>query len=326
MPENDSPSVDPQKKGDAPAQGSAASDGGGGKPDGAEGGGGKPKRRQSEIARSLHAKKEKSKGRRLSDDQRKALWKKAVIAKARSLKHISEGVIIAFLLIELAIHALPFVKYEGQGKTWTRRGYQIATDLVTSKTVTRYVKEFESFFDPETEKHEVETLGTFPHVKYLTVKKTGEIAVKDGKRVGRFDAERPATFVARLYLLIPIGAVLLLVLYLLDYVLWMGRALPALSFVYGFGSVAYLMATRIPAQGTWNAFGSFMPWWTWFLVWLPLFFIGMFSMLRGIVSHRYKRYQFRGLPVPEHLMPPKKAAPGAEAKAAKAAQSAEAKE
>jgi len=256
--------------------------------------------------KKIQAKGKKKK--RLPDDERRRLYRKAVVAKARKLKHFSEIIIMILLAVVIGIHALPFIKYESGNLEWKRSGLELAIDLVTPKTVLRYEDEFKSFYDPGQPKHEEETIGTYPHLVYLTSVETGEILVRNGQRVGRFDQERPATLLARLYLLVPFGAALLLLLYLIDYKLWMGRFLPALSFFYGFGMVGYLMATRLPALGTWNAFGSLMPWWVWLLLMVPLFLVGAFSMLRSIVSHRYKRYEFRGLPIPEHLDPNKKTA------------------
>jgi hypothetical protein len=264
--------------------------------------------RTAKAAEKAKAKKG-AKPRKFSDEERKVLWRKAVVKKARKLKHLSEGVIMGLLVVVLIVHVMPFVKYENQGQTWgPKNGWGLAVDLVKPTTVVVYENEFNSFYDPDTKKIDKNTFGTFPHINYLTDLNTGEVLVKGKRKVGRFEPERPATLAARVFVLVPFGAVILLTLYLLDYKLWMGRLLPGLSFVYGFGSVAYLMLTKMPLQGTWNAF-NFMPWWVWLTLMVPLFLVGAFSMLRAVVSHRYKRYEFRGLPVPEHLKPLRPAKP-----------------
>jgi len=121
-----------------------------------------------------------------------------------------------------------------------------------------------------------------------------------GRVVELVDGE-PANIVALLFLMIPAGGALLALLYVLDYFVFMGRLLPGLSALYGFGCVGYLMGTKVPTRGVWNVLGMQAET-GWYMVLIPLFMLGTVSLLRLIVSQRWKRYEFAGLPVPDHLV------------------------
>jgi hypothetical protein len=276
-----------------------------------------PEQRQKHLESTQRA-LEKIKGKakkKLPDEQRRALYRKAVMQKARKLKHFSESIIMLCLAIVIGLHALPFVHVnKGQADEWgPKSGFQIALDLVTTREVEVYLNVQKSWYPGGRDKDNKEmrvVWGVHPHVFYHVdaddPTKILNRETPEGKYVKdcRFEPQRPATWVARAFVLVPIVAILLLVLYLLDYVVFMGRLLPGLSFIFGFGAVAYLMVTKVATTGTWNVFHhGYMAWWVWLLLMVPLFLIGAVSMLRSIVSQRYKRYEYRGLPVPEHLKP-----------------------
>ena len=258
-----------------------------------------------------------SKRQRLSEEERKRLWRKAVMAKAKQIKNLADVVILLMLAAVLGAHALPFVKggqklktYDGYGAPRhdvieQKRGYEIMLQLLTP-----YEGTPEDFREtgvglwaerlPEPPKL---LLGTQPRMLYGQDPGDGTLLCwPSGEPMLRFRNVYPATIFAYFILLVPIGAVVVLVLYLLDYKLWMGRFLPLVSCVYGFASVLYLMMTRVPAQGAWNAlrYGSGL---AWYLLLIPLFLVGSFSLLRLIVSQRWKRYVWAGLEIPEHLKP-----------------------
>lgn len=253
--------------------------------------------RASEGAQAKEAEKPRPKARRLSEEERKELWHRAVIDKARKLKLFSDWLLFLFLVIPLGAHALTFVGPLKVAAEWEpKRGYEVVMDLLTK--------------------------GTRPYIYHrLSPDGTPMVDRATGRRLVDIRPSDPADALAFAYLAVPFGAVLLIVLYLLDYVLWMGRFLPGLSMLYGFGAVAYLAATRLPENGTWNAMrlGSLL---AWYLLMIPLFFVGAVSMLRFFVSQRWKRYEFAGLPVPEHLKPrppapPQEPAPGVPTEAAR---------
>jgi hypothetical protein len=266
----------------------------------------------AEQRKAIQARKTKGKGRRLSDTQRKALWKKAVLKKARKLKHITDVVIISLLVVVLVVHVFTFVRVPvGRDRLWEKRGYELVIDLLKTTEIDWYEDYYASWRVKDSPKVKVTTWGVYPRLGYLTVPGTGEVATitkPDGTPgpAKRFEPICPATWLVRAYLLVPILAALLLLLYLVDYLVFMGRLLPLLSFMFGFGSVGYLMTEKLRTLGSWNVFHGFMPNWVWLTLMIPLFCIGAVSMLRSVVSHRYKRYEFRGLPVPEHLKPKKR--------------------
>jgi hypothetical protein len=221
---------------------------------------------------------------RLSDEERKRLWRRAVLAKARKLKLMTDVLLFVLLVVILLAHLLSFVgEVEGRGGWEARSGFQVVGMLLGGK------HPYRQFHLDDTGR---------PKVSRQT-----------GQRLVSLDAEHPAGFGTILYLVVPVGAAILVLLYLLDYFAWMGRALPAISGIYGIGGVVYLVAAKLPLTGTWNALG-YRALAAWYLLLIPLFLVGAVSMLRLVVSHRWKRYEFAGLPVPEHLRP----APPAEEK------------
>lgn len=215
----------------------------------------------------------KPKPRRLTDEERKALWHRAVVEKARKLKLFSDAMIFLFLVLVLVAHVFTFTGELKVSSDWQpKRGYEIVLDLLTR--------------------------GTRPYIYYKVAPDgTPVVDRATGRRLADVQPAGQAGVLEFAYLAVPFGAALFIVLYLLDYLLWMGRLLPVLSGLYGFGSVGYLVATRLPENGTWNALrlGSLL---AWYLLLIPLFLLGVASLLRYFVSHRRKRYEFAGLPVP----------------------------
>jgi len=216
--------------------------------------------------------------RRMSEEQRKALWHKAVMAKARKLKICSDFLIFACLAALGAGMFLPLVGGFGlkgvPGQIGRRTGVEIAVGLAT----------------PAEDDSAGAILGTHPY-----------IAKDEAGRVVELVDGEPANIVALLFLMIPAGGALLALLYVLDYFVFMGRLLPGLSALYGFGCVGYLMGTKVPTRGVWNVLGMQAET-GWYMVLIPLFMLGTVSLLRLIVSQRWKRYEFAGLPVPDHLV------------------------
>ena len=222
----------------------------------------------------------------LSDDERKAIWHRAVMAKARKLKTLSDSLTFACLAVVAGAMFLPLVGGMGlkdaPGTIRRRTGLELAIGLLTPSDV------------------EGAILGTHPY-----------IAKDEAGRPVELVDEEPADPVALVFLLVPAGAALLLLLYLLDCRVFMGRLLPALAILYGFGMTAYLMLTKTLAGGVWNALGlpsqATLPTVGWYMLLVPLFLLGAVSVLRLVVSQRWKRYEFAGLPVPERLRPKERA-------------------
>lgn len=229
----------------------------------------------------------RSSRRRLSDEERQALWRKAVAKKSRKIKILTDLVIFLLLACVLGAHALTFAHRRvdmGGGAVveyGPKRGYELMLDLVK--------------IDLERTAPDASLVGL--GTKLLTVKEGGALRV--------FEPAAPADVVSMLILVVPVGAAILFLLYLLDFLVWMGRPLPILSLLYGFGSVAYLMITRVPENGAWNfiGIGGTEAMTAWFMLLIPLFLLGAFSALRILFSARRKRYAFAG------LEPPAKAAP-----------------
>ncbi len=255
---------------------------------------------------------------RLSEEERKRLWHKAVMEKARQLKSLTDAVILVLLALVLLAHALPFVKggralrtYDGDRNELSdvieqKRGYSILLDLLVPYGGDASALEEKDYYWSERLPEPPEIVwGVQPRVVYTHIPGRGELVMdRYGRRwEKRFRNVYPATAAAYLLPLVSFGAVALFVLYLLDRKIWMGRALPAASVVYGFGSVLYLMLTRVPTEGSWNAmrYGSVL---AWYLLLIPLFLVGAASLLRFVVSQRWKRYVWAGLDIPEHLKPP----------------------
>jgi hypothetical protein len=247
---------------------------------------------------------------RLSEEERKRLWHKAVMEKAKKLKGLTDIIVFVLLLTVIAAHGLTFVWVNrGRPEEFTKRGYEIVIDLL--KPYEGDVRKLGEEEDPPNWRGYWRAVlrktpdllwGVHPRMLYARSADGQPLQYSGGRYVRKFRPIYPATILAYLYLLVPFGAVVVLVLYLLDYKLWMGRFLPALSGVYGFGLVAYLMLTRVPLGGTWNAlrYGSAL---AWYLILIPLFLVGAASLLRYVVSERWKRYEWAGLEIPEHLRP-----------------------
>jgi hypothetical protein len=264
------------------------------------------------------AETERPSGRRprLSDEERKRLWREAVMEKARQLKNLADVVILVMLALVIIAHALPFVKpvkvrLYGGGLTGgeetlrQRRGYEIMLGLLKPYEGT------DEDFD-ETDEYWLKVVpeapallwGVQPRLVYAREPTSGKLLQHpSGGNMVRLRDAYPATVFAYFILLVPIGAVVVLVLYVLDWKLWMGRFLPGLSVVYGFGAVLYLMLAKVPTDGAWNAmrYGSAL---AWYLLLIPLFLLGSVSLLRFVVSQRWKRYVWAGQEIPEHLKPP----------------------
>ncbi len=229
----------------------------------------------------------RSSRRRLSDEERQAVWQKAVARKARKIKLISDSLIFICLLCILGAHALVFAHMRanvGGGDVTEygpKRGYEVMLDLVN--------------FGRTSPDAPFVSAGTKPHI------------LREGTSLRVFEAAAPADAFSMLILIVPLGAALLLLLYLLDYLVWMGRPLPVLSLLYGFASVAYLMITRVSTNGTWSiiGMGGYEAMTAWFMLLIPLFLLGTFSMLRFLFSARRKRYSFAGKEPPSVPEPPK---------------------
>ena len=275
--------------------------------------------------------------RRMSDEERKRLWREAVMEKARQLKNLTDIVILVFLAMVILAHGLPFVKpvkvrlYGGglTGKEETirqRRGYEIALDLLKPYEGTDAdFDETDEYWMKAVPKAPALVWGVQPRLVYARRPTDGSfLQHPSGGNLGRLWDAYPATVVAHFLLRVPVGAAVLLILYVLDRKIWMGRVLPVLSGVYAFGSVFYLMLTRAPADGLWNAmrYGS---WLAWYLLLIPLFLLGSMSLLRFVVSQRWKRYVWAGLEIPEHLKPPEPEEPEAKPSAARRGRPAAAK-
>lgn len=240
---------------------------------------------------------------RLSDEERKVLWRKAVMEKARQIKRLTDVMILAMLALAVLAHLLPFVRVNrGKPQEWSKRGYAVMLDLLKPYDgVDGEFREEDEYWARVFPEPPGLVWGVQPRMLYAQDPRDGRpLHYPDGRRIVQFRAVYPATVFAYFILLVPVGAVALLVLYLLDYKLWMGRALPVASCVYGFASVLYLMIARV---GAWNAL-RYAPAWAWYPLIIPLFLIGSFSMLRLVVSQRWKRYVWAGLEIPEHLKPP----------------------
>jgi len=244
--------------------------------------------------------------RRMSDEERKARWEKAVAKKARKIKLVADALIFVCLICVLGAHALPFshkqfgfpdleqarlvlgaealesadVKVIRPDLTavdfGAKRGYELMRDLV-----------------------KVDLERTAPDAKLISPG-TKPLWVVEGGKTRAYRPAEPADVSSMLILIVPAGAVLLLLLYLLDFVAWMGRPLPIVSLLYGFGTVAYLMLTKVPETGSWNIIGTggHGALAAWFMLLVPLFLLGTFSMLRFFFSARSKRYAFAGIDAP----------------------------
>jgi len=235
------------------------------------------------VARAEKEKKPKPvRRRRISDEERKALWHKAVLKKARKLKIMTDLLLLLLLAIVIAVHFVPYTPFIGEipsDPLWSSKtGYELMRKLVAE--------------------------GKRPWIETRRDKETGR-EVEDratGSIIRKLHREADADWLAYGILAIPAGAALLVLLYLLDYLIWFGRLLPGCSVLWSFGSVGYLMYVRLPRDATWEMIGfDAMP--AWYLLLVPLFLIGIVAVLRFVVSHRWKRYEFAGLPVPEHLKP-----------------------
>jgi hypothetical protein len=230
--------------------------------------------------------KTSSRRRRLSEVERKALWHKAVIRKARKLKIMTDILIFLLLALVVGVHFLPFAHFVGPisaDDEWEpKTGYELVMDLVTE--------------------------GRRPHFQTHRDAEGRPVVDRATLRPRRyFERAGEADALAYGLLAVPLGAALLLLLYLLDYLLWMGRVLPGLTVLYGYGAVGYLLAARLPEDATGDALGHHAIL-AWYLLLIPLFLMGTVSMLRFVVSQRWKRYEFAGRPVPEHLRPAQPAA------------------
>lgn len=219
--------------------------------------------------------------RRLSEEERKALWHKAVMEKGRKLKRMCDVAVFVLLLIPLGSFALPFIggRKEGEAPGWVpKRGYEIVIQLVRK--------------------------GTHPHLEpWRDSQGLGRVHKITGRKLLARKTE-DAGVMAFALLAVPAGALLLLFLYVLDLFVWMGRALPWASGVYGLGGLAYLLAAKFPEEAAWNMLGEgagARP--AWLMLIIPLFLLAAVSLVRSAVSQRWKRYEFAGLPVPEHLKP-----------------------
>ncbi len=225
--------------------------------------------------------------RRLSDEERQARWQKAVAKKARKIKQLTDVLILICLACILGAHALPFAhKRVDKGgiivEYGPRRGYEVMLDLV--KIDLERSSPDSPFVSP----------GTKP------------LWVLEGGQTRDLQPAFPADLMSMLIVVVPVGAALLLLLYLLDFLVWMGRPLPLVSLLYGFGSVAYLMVTKVSEAGPWNiiGIGGYAAMTAWFMLLVPLFLLGAFSMLRFFFSARRKRYAYAGLDAPSAPRPP----------------------
>jgi len=236
------------------------------------------------VARAEKDKKPKTvRRRRISDEDRKALWHKAVLKKARKLKIMTDLLIFLLVATVLGAHAPPFIGEIATVPSWKpQAGYEIVMNLVLH--------------------------GTYPHVRRVQQEAPapprydGSLSVTMPKQKTEFNPTEKADVLTYGILVIPVGAALLVLLFLLDYFIWFGRLLPGFSVLWSFGSVGYLMYVRLARGAPWEMLGYDAPL-AWYLLLVPLFLIGIVSVLRFVVSHRWKRYEFAGLPVPEHLKP-----------------------
>ena len=234
------------------------------------------------VARAEKEKKPKTvRRRRISDEDRKALWHKAVLKKARKLKIMTDLLLLLMLAIVIAVHFVPYTPFIGEipsDPLWSpKTGYELMRKLVAE--------------------------GKRPWIETRRDATGREVEDRaTGGVIRKFHREADADLLAYGILAIPAGAALLVLLYLLDNLIWFGRLLPGFSVLWSFGSVGYLMYVRIPRDATWEMVGfDALP--AWYLLLVPLFLIGIVSVLRFVVSQRWKRYEFAGLPVPEHLKP-----------------------
>jgi len=300
MPEPDAPSgTDNSNDGDSRPQGGRSAS-----PDAVERLKARAGRRSGRAGGS--SKGGRSSRRRMSDEERKARWQKAVAKKARKIKLFADALILVCLLCVLGAHALPFAHKQFGFKDLeearlilgaealefadvkvlrpdlvsvdfgAKRGYEVMRDLV-----------------------KIDLARTAPDAKFISPG-TKPLWVVEGGRTRGYQPAEPADVVSMLILIVPAGAVLLLLLYLLDFVAWMGRPLPIVSLLYGFGTVAYLMLTKVPETGSWNIIGTggHGALAAWFMLLVPLFLLGTFSMLRFFFSARAKRYSFAGIEPP----------------------------
>ncbi|MHC4200626.1 MAG: hypothetical protein ACYSU0_11595 [Planctomycetota bacterium] len=234
------------------------------------------------VARAEKEKKPKPvRRRRISDEDRKALWHKAVLKKARKLKIMTDLLLLLLLAIVIAVHFVPYTPFIGEipsDPLWSSKtGFELMRDLVTA--------------------------GKRPWIETQRDATGREVEDRATGSIRRkLHREARADLLAYGILAIPVGAALLVLLFLLDYFFWFGRLLPGFSMLWSFGSVGYLMYVRLPRDATWEMIGfGALP--AWYLLLVPLFLIGIVSVLRFVVSQRWKRYEFAGLPVPEHLKP-----------------------
>lgn len=241
------------------------------------------------LARAEKEKKPRPVRRRhLSEEERKALWHKAVIKKARKLKIMTDVLLIFMFALVIGVHFVPFIPFVGEVPADTgwkpKTGYELMRHLVEHgrKPLIKTVRD-----KVRTER--------YPEGREVADRATG-------RPLRGFDRDAKADLLGYFLLAIPAGAALLVLLYLLDYLVWMGRPLPGLSALWGFGSVGYLMYVRVPRDSTWEILG-YNASLAWYLLLVPLFLVGVVSMLRFVISQRWKRYEFAGLPVPGRAGP-----------------------
>ncbi len=240
--------------------------------------------------REAKTKKPKPHRKRMSDEKRQALWHQAVIKKARKLKLMTDLVLILLLALVVGMHFAPFIPFVGRieielgemrEEYGPKTGFELFKDLVLEHRRPRFETVRDERGLPRLDRATGGTIRRFFRVG------------KDPDKPGSKGADLAAWFI----LAIPLGAALLLLLYLLDYLVWMGRPLPGLSALWGYGCVGYLMYARVPKDSTWEALG-YNAGLAWYMLLVPLFLIGTVSMLRFVVSQRWKRYEFAGLPLP----------------------------
>jgi len=306
MPEADAPSgTDSSNDGDSRRQGEKSAS-----PDAVE-------RLKARAGRRPGRRGGSSKGgrgsrRRMSDEERKARWEKAVAAKARKIKNFTDLLIFVCLFCVLGAHALPFTHKEFGFKNVEEARVILGAEALESADV--------KVINPDLTgvdfgaKRGYELIGdlvkidlerTAPDAKLISPG-TKPLWVVEAGRTRAYRPAEPADVVSMLILIVPAGAALLVLLYLLDFVVWMGRSLPVLSLLYGFGTVAYLMLTKVPESGAWNVIGTggHGALAAWFMLLVPLFLLGTFSMLRFFFSARAKRYTFAGIEPPSSPKPP----------------------
>lgn len=249
------------------------------------------------VARAEKEKKPKTvRRRRISDEDRKALWHKAVLKKARKLKIMTDLLLLLLLATVIAVHFVPYTPFIGEipsDPLWSpKTGFELMRKLVEE--------------------------GKRPWIETRRDATGREVEDRaTGSIIRKLHREADADWLAYGILAVPVGAALLVLLYLLDYLIWFGRLLPGFSVLWSFGSVGYLMYVRLPRDATWEMIGfGALP--AWYLLLVPLFLIGIVSVLRFVVSQRWKRFEFAGLPVPEHLKPKPPAEPAKAEKKEKA--------